>query len=136
MTVGLWAKPHSMLKSLLGDIQVLERSQICDLMVSDGVLPDVWRPCECKIAVIPGDASPDLRYVRAGRVVTYGLSPRNTVTVSSMTDKYLMLAIQNEILNLDRRRVECQEFFAPRPRAVPPDTAIAAATALLVLGFE
>ncbi|GHV32566.1 hypothetical protein FACS18949_03880 [Clostridia bacterium] len=140
MTVGLWLKPYSLLRTLLRgaivgtDFGLSESPQLCDLLVSDGTAPDEWRPCECQIAVVPGDA--DTRFIRAGRVVTYGLSKNNTITVSSMTDKYLMLAVQKEIVGLNRKRVQLQEFMAPRPRSVPPETALAAASALVALGID
>lgn len=116
------------------DGNYVARPSDCDICVSDGPLPDLLNPCRCRIAVLPGDKELDCRYLQAGRVVTYGLSGKNTVTLSSADENRLFLALQREIIGLNGRRIEQQELLV---RNAPlTSSTLAGATALLVCGGE
>jgi len=71
---------------------------------------------------------------RAASAVSYGLSPRDSLTVSSRERGVLWAALQRELVTVDGRVVERQEF----PLALEPGaeelSALAAAGALLLLG--
>jgi hypothetical protein len=75
---------------------------------------------------------PDSAHVTAKQTVTYGLGARNTITLSSRSEDGCMLSLQRDIVTLDGRRLERQEI--PLPPVSRPETALAAAGALLVAG--
>ncbi|MDR2671016.1 MAG: hypothetical protein LBC26_04780, partial [Oscillospiraceae bacterium] len=62
------------------------------------------RDFESRIAILPGADAGAWR-VRAGEVITYGLSARDTLTLSSAADDRLALAVQREIVDVAGRRV-------------------------------
>lgn len=89
-------------------------------------------PRQCRTALLPGGmggVSP-----RAASAVSYGVSPRDSLTISSREGGALWAALQRELVTVDGRVVERQEF----PLRVEPETgelpALAAAGALLLLG--
>ncbi len=57
-------------------------------------------PIKCGILLLPGDADADS--FDAGCVVTYGMSPKNTLTLSSIGEDTCVLALQRELLNRKR----------------------------------
>lgn len=90
-------------------------------------------PERCRTVLLPGelDATP----LRAASAVSYGVSPRDSLTISSREDgTTLWIALQRELVTVDGRIVERQEF----PLALKPEeqelSALAAAGALLLLG--
>lgn len=138
LKIGIWQGTRGLLLKTLaaafpqGDY--LLRPRECDICVSDGPLPDAVSPCVCVTAVLPGDKPVDCRFLRAERVVTYGLSGKNTVALSSVGGDSLMLALQREVMALCGTRLEEQEVLVRN--AAPTAAAMAAATAMLVSGAE
>ena len=89
-------------------------------------------PERCRTVLLPGElgGAP----LRAASAVSYGVSPRDTLTVSSREDGALWIALQRELVTVDGRLVERQEFpltLAPGEQEL---SALAAAGALLLLG--
>lgn len=84
----------------------------------------------CRILLTPGP----LRGCAAPSVVSYGPSPRDTLTFSSLRAGGMVLALQREIVTLDGRRVERQELALP-VRGEPLLT-LAWAGTLLLAGAE
>lgn len=85
----------------------------------------------CRILLIPGDAPPPLG---AETVITCGLSPRDSLTLSSREGDTLWAALQRELVTVDGQVVERQEFplrLEPGAGELP---SLAAAGALLLLG--
>jgi hypothetical protein len=78
-------------------------------------------------AIVPPSAR-----VTAKQTVTYGFGTQNTITLSSRSDDGCLLALQRDIITADGTRLERQEI--PLPPLNTPDTALAAAGALLVAG--
>lgn len=58
------------------------------------------------VALLPGTAVP----VKARCAISYGMSPKDTVTVSSVREKQLAISVQREFDTLDGRRVCIQEL--------------------------
>ncbi|MCL2084204.1 MAG: hypothetical protein FWH06_02975 [Oscillospiraceae bacterium] len=142
MVIGVWHKNGTGLPGLLrrltsmlpelGGSHVADCPEVCDVLISDGPAPDVFHPCRCRLAVVPGDAPFDASFVTADRVITYGMSCRNTVTVSSVSDGRLFLALQREIIGIDGQSLDQQELLVRHaPSTV---TALAASAALLACG--
>jgi len=78
-------------------------------------------------AVVPPSA-----HVTAKQTITYGLGAQNTITLSSRSGDGCLLSLQRDVITLDGKRLERQEI--PLPPLPRPETALAAAGALLVAG--
>ena len=89
-------------------------------------------PRQCRTVLLPGEmgGAP----LQAASAVSYGVSPRDSLTISSREGELLWAALQRELVTGDGQVVERQEF----PLALEPGeeelAALAAAGALLLLG--
>lgn len=92
------------------------------------------RSAECGVLLLPGAAGPLARGMRCRSAVSYGTSPKDTLTFSSLEQDRICLALQREIVSLAGHVVERQEFVLPFPRGEEPMTFLAAAGVLLLLG--
>ncbi|MDD4715397.1 MAG: hypothetical protein PHT34_02445 [Oscillospiraceae bacterium] len=89
----------------------------------------------CRCVLLPGDAAGAAsRFLYADCAVSYGMSPRDTITLSSIEEENLSLAIQRELVTVDGKVVEQQEIQLHRNPGLLPETILAAAGALLLLG--
>lgn len=89
-------------------------------------------PRQCRTVLLPGGMSGTPP--RAASAVSYGASPRDSLTISSREGNILWAALQRELVTVDGQVVERQEF----PLTLEPDegelSALATAGALLLLG--
>jgi hypothetical protein len=89
----------------------------------------------CHAAVLPGSTSPGISGRIEGKyLVTYGMSPRDTITLSSTGDT-CMLAIQREIIDLNGVKTDIQEVPLAM-KAENPDHIMAAAAVALLSGMQ
>lgn len=88
----------------------------------------------CRAVLLPGEGGAELGALRAASAVSYGLSPRDSLTLSSREGGRLWCALQRELVTLDGAVVERQEFPLVPPPGLEPLPALAAAGALLILG--
>lgn len=65
----------------------------------------------CRILLAPGDCPAVLGQVQAETVISYGLSPRDSLTLSSLTEP--VLCVQRTLPRLDGTAVDPQEFPLP-----------------------
>ena len=81
-----------------------------DLMV---LVPgcDATPPLPCRTLLIPGQM--ELSALSAAQVVSYGFSPRDTLTFSSLGGGRLVLSLQRECMTLAGTRLERQELPVP-----------------------
>lgn len=96
-------------------------------------------PRQCAAAqtlLLAGDASPALALGTGARqVVCYGLSPKDTLTLSSLAPGERMLCLQRSICTLGGRIVEPQELpLSPALRALSDEDALLAAGLQLLTG--
>jgi len=89
----------------------------------------------CRVAVVPGESAP-LPIRAAEGVVTYGLSQKDTLTISSTVDKDMALALQREILDVNGGRTDRQEILLRRPPHLGLEQTLACVGGLLALGVE
>jgi len=68
----------------------------------------------CRTVLLPDSAGSLARSLLADRAVSYGLSGRDTITVSSLEENRICVAVQREIIRLDGGLVERQELVVPR----------------------
>jgi hypothetical protein len=104
------------------------------LVVSPGATG--WAGAEalsCRMVLVPGSAGPLVRSFQAGCAVSYGASPRDTITISSMEGTQLCVAIQRELVTVDGGVLERQELVLPcRPEWSPLPYLAAVGTQLLL----
>ncbi len=89
-------------------------------------------PRQCRTVLLPGGTSG--LPLRAASAVSYGASPRDSLTLSSREGDTLWAALQRELVTVDGQVVERQEFplrLEPGAGELP---SLAAAGALLLLG--
>ena len=89
-------------------------------------------PRQCRTALLPGGMGGVIP--QAASAVSYGTSPRDSLTISSREGDTLWAALQRELVTVYGQVVERQEFpldLAPGEEELP---ALAAAGALLLLG--
>lgn len=89
-------------------------------------------PRQCRTALLPGGmggVSP-----KAASAVSYGVSPRDSLTISSREGDTLWAALQRELVTVDGQVVERQEFPLKVEAKNGELSALAAAGALLLLG--
>ena len=65
----------------------------------------------CRVLLVPGDWAPSLDHIAAETVVTYGLSHRDSLTLSSLTEP--VLCVQRQLPRPDGAVIEPQEFPLP-----------------------
>ena len=93
-------------------------------------------PAACRTVLLPGDAGELLKGLRAASAVSYGASPRDSLTISSREGNTLWAALQRELVTVEGQVVERQEFpltLHPGEGELP---ALAVAGALLLLGVS
>ena len=91
-------------------------------------------PAACRTILLPGDAGGLLEGLRAASAVSYGDSPRDSLTISSREEGRLWAALQRELVTVDGQVVERQEFPLPLSSPTEELSALAVAGALLLLG--
>lgn len=87
----------------------------------------------CRTALLPGGLASLTRALPADTLISYGVSGRNTLTLSSLDDLRASVAVQREFIALDGRAVDRQELILPR-EGQSPELLLAQAGAALLLG--
>lgn len=89
-------------------------------------------PDRCRTVLLPGEmgGTPP----RAASAVSYGPSPRDSLTISSREGSMLWAALQRELVTVDGHVVERQEFPLAVERGENELSVLATAGALLLLG--
>lgn len=91
-------------------------------------------PQACRTVLLPGNGGDLLKDLRAASAVSYGPSPRDSLTISSREEKRMWATLQREVVTLEGRVVERQDFAIPLVRRGEEMPALATAGALLLLG--
>lgn len=91
---------------------------------------------DCRMLLIPGAAGPLARGLRCSCAVSYGTSPKDTLTFSSLEGAHICVALQRELVTLKGGVVEQQEFILPYPPEQSPLPHLAAVGILLLLGVD
>lgn len=73
----------------------------------------------CRTVLLPGSAGPLARSLRAERAVSYGMDRKDTLTVSSLNEKQICVALQRSLIRLDGTVVEEQEIVLPYAGELP-----------------
>lgn len=104
------------LKETDWDLLALTRSG-CKLLTAQ---PELC--LRCGTLLLPGDCGAlTERQLRAERVVEFGLSPRDSLTFSSLGEESAVLCIQRALLRPDGGTVEPQEMPLGKPPCAPEE---------------
>ena len=91
----------------------------------------------CRLILLPGSAAPLARGMHVEGAVSYGAGARNTITLSSLKENTVCLAVQRELVTVNGTIVERQELVLPYPTGQQsPDLFMARVGALLLLGAD
>ena len=90
----------------------------------------------CRLLLLPGTAASLARRLHAASVVSYGSSPRDTLTISSLETGKIVVALQRDLITAQNSLVEQQELILPLRGTVPPLFFLACAGLLLLLGIS
>ena len=119
----------------LRSAQGMGPEQKADLLV---VSPDLAerdiRPPACRAALVPGRLSPLAGEIPAQWAVSYGISPKDSLTLSSLGEEAISLALQREVVTLGGSCLECQELCLPHGGHRAPMHVLACAGVQLMLG--
>ena len=91
----------------------------------------------CRLVLLPGSAAPMARGLRVEGAVSYGTGPKDTITLSSLEEHSICLAVQRELVTVNGGIVERQELVLPYPPGQgSPELFLARVGALLLLGAD
>lgn len=91
----------------------------------------------CRLALVPEGAGVLMKGLKAEGVVSYGSGTKNTITLSSLEENRICLAIQRELVTVEGNMVERQELVLPYPQqGQTPEFFMARIGALLLLGGQ
>lgn len=115
----------------------LPKGEKADLLV---ISPDLRReegsmPLSCRAMLVPGRLSPLAGEMSASWAVSYGMSPKDSLTLSSLGEERIGLVLQREVVTLGGDCLDCQEFFLPWGEHVSPLYVLACAGVQLLLGI-
>lgn len=88
----------------------------------------------CRTALVPGGLSALTRLLPAERLLSYGMGPANTLTLSSLKEGRACAAVQREFSALDGTLVERQELVLDYDGAQPDLFLARVGAALLLAG--
>lgn len=88
----------------------------------------------CRTVLLPDSAGVLARSLLADRAVSYGLSGRDTITLSSLEEGKMCVSVQREIIRLDGSLVERQELILDRAEEQSPELLLAQVGVCLLLG--
>ena len=115
----------------------LAPEEILDLLV---VSPDLGQEVPsappCRAMLIPGRLGSLAGDLTAGWAVSFGLSPKDSLTLSSMGEDTICLALQREVITLTGARLDPQEFPLDRKNHTALCQILACVGVQLLLGIE
>ena len=105
-----WSKwlPPGILRADTAETLTRRTWEILALAGEEGVRREIT----CRVALVPGSGCGALTGLRAQTLVTWGLSPRDSLTLSSLSEP--VLCVQRALLRPDGGVVEPQELPLPR----------------------
>lgn len=87
----------------------------------------------CRMVLLPGSAGPLARAFEVKSAISYGTSPRDTLTISSMEGDQLCVAVQRELVTVSGGVVDRQELVLHVTPEFSPLPYLAAVGTLLLL---
>ncbi len=88
----------------------------------------------CRLLLLPGSAGPLSRGMKVEGAISYGAGAQNTITLSSLENETICLAIQRELVTIGGHIVDRQELVLPYvANSEGPELFLARIGALLLL---
>ncbi len=142
--IGIWEGSEGLARRLAGSLPVPPVAGPHPALFSEGffdlllIAPGAsgWAGAgaiACRTALIPGSALPLTRILQAESAVSYGTSPKDTLTISSVEGRQICVALQRDVLTLAGTTLERQEFVLPFPAGEEPNLFLALTGARLLL---
>ncbi|NLO47788.1 MAG: hypothetical protein GX111_05645 [Clostridiales bacterium] len=130
------AKWHntSVLISCSDKFGFLNTSDIDLLIISPNAHFTKKTDLSAKCILLPGTLLDSLNGVESDYVITYGMSPRDTVTASSISDDGIVITLQRELVTLSGEILERQDLPKMPLRLPPPEKMMVVISALLLIG--
>jgi len=94
------------------------------------------RALVCGTVLLPGSESGLLENIQAKSAVSYGMSGRDTITLSSREERHMWVAVQRELVRLDGTVMERQEFPVYLEQGLDELQVLALTGALLLHGIQ
>ena len=151
--VAIVEPPPSKLSAMLGDfllamnnspsIQIIQGSALTDfpdtydLFVAGSFSHDAPGSAvlSCRALLLPGDVQmAAFSQISSKWVVSFGLSSKDSITVSSLTPDSALLTLQRELVTLDGQVIEQQEIPVTIPSSASAPGIMALYGSLLLLG--
>jgi len=86
------------------------------------VIPEQGALPTCRLLLLPGSRSTLIHRLQADCVMSYGTSPKDSLTLSSVESHRLTFSIQRDLITLTGETIERQEIsLAPGSRREPLD---------------
>lgn len=104
------------------------------LLVSSDVGQEIPQGLRCRVLLAPGRLAPVLDGITADWAVSYGISPRDSLTLSCFGMDEVSLALQREVVNLRGDCLEQQEILLPRGAHTAPLYMLACVGLQLLVG--
>ena len=106
------AKKHnaSVLISHSDKFELLNAPDIDLLIISPNTRFSEKTALNAKCILLPGTLLDNLNGVESEYVITYGMSPRDTVTASSISDDGIVITLQRELVTLSGEVLERQDL--------------------------
>lgn len=120
-------------------IQLVESDKADLLLVTEKAVGNKLpvKKIQAKIALLPGDFCSDIyQNIHADCIITYGLSSKNSVTISSIDEDELLVSIQRELLNIADKVIEQQDFPVETIPELDAVQTLAVTAARLLFGFS
>lgn len=128
-------------KSGMGGVTILGKAALQngvtpELVVVSKSVSSLDRQVNCRTLLAPGGAKKLMKSINADSVISYGLSDRDSLTLSSIGDDAIVLALQREISTLGGVTLDRQELPVRRKTGVTDESMLGAAGTLLILGLN
>ena len=91
---------------------------------------------ECGTVLLSGEGKHQMESVRARNAVSYGLSGRDTITLSSREQGRVWVAVQRELVRMDGTVLERQETAVRTPPEMETMQVLALVGALLLMDVD
>jgi len=105
------------------------------IVTSDLAAPFPSGDLSCQALLLPGDAQMAiLEQIPSKWAVSFGFSPKDSITVSSIGSDYAVLALQRELVTVAGHIVEQQEIPLSHPTSTSASDLMALYGCLLLLG--
>lgn len=105
------------------------------LIISPEAKPNTKRTLSAKCILMPGDLIECFKAVKSDYVISYGMSPRDTITASSISDDGVQISLQRELVTLKGEVVERQELPLIPLKHSTPERIMTVLGAVLLLGL-